>query len=180
MTSRFTFILDSVPTESELDALFEAGCDDSTFESANGRALLHFDREAAKPFSTNLAEAAEQIESTGLVITKVYSEIGEMVTLRQIAEKTGRTYESVRLLAAGKRGPGAFPPPSVIGGGVSIYSLDLVKLWFQAMGTYIEAEERGHQEQVDYANAWLTIRSIERRLSPQERKELKRLKRVDA
>ena len=35
----------------------------------------------------------------------------ELVTASEIAERTGRTRESIRLLAAGKRGQGGFPPP---------------------------------------------------------------------
>jgi len=34
-----------------------------------------------------------------------------LISMAEIAERTGRSRESVRLLVAGERGPGGFPPP---------------------------------------------------------------------
>jgi len=50
------------------------------------------------------------------------------VSLRDIADRIGRTYESVRLLAAGKRGPGGFPAP-LAGGQWALYSWTEVSAW---------------------------------------------------
>jgi hypothetical protein len=36
----------------------------------------------------------------------------ELVTIAGIADRVGRSHESVRLLAAGERGPGRFPAPA--------------------------------------------------------------------
>ncbi|MCL2464395.1 MAG: hypothetical protein FWF28_04925, partial [Micrococcales bacterium] len=51
-----------------------------------------------------------------------------------IAQRTGRTHESVRLLAAGKRGSGGFPAPQVPGK-PALYSWTAVADWFaEALG----------------------------------------------
>jgi hypothetical protein len=48
---------------------------------------------------------------SGLRVVEV--ERQEFVSLTDIAWRLGRTPESVRLLATGRRGPGAFPSPAV-------------------------------------------------------------------
>lgn len=53
----------------------------------------------------------------------------DLVSLRDIAQRVGRTYESVRLLAAGKRGPGGFPAP-LSAGQWALYSWAEVSAWF--------------------------------------------------
>lgn len=51
------------------------------------------------------------------------------MTLKEIAARTGRSYERVRLLAAGKRGPGGFPGP-MSSDGWTLYSWTQVRPWF--------------------------------------------------
>lgn len=53
----------------------------------------------------------------------------DLVSLRDISQRVGRTYESVRLLAAGKRGPGGFPAP-LSTGQWALYSWAEVSAWF--------------------------------------------------
>ncbi|MFT4298345.1 MAG: hypothetical protein QM597_01715 [Aeromicrobium sp.] len=53
----------------------------------------------------------------------------DLLPLKAIAERVGRTYESVRLLSLGKRGPGGFPAP-MSGEGWSLYSWTVVADWF--------------------------------------------------
>jgi hypothetical protein len=67
------------------------------------------------------------VEAAGLTVGSVRSE--DLVTLREIAARTGRSYESVRLLAAGKRGPGGFPGP-MSSAGWTLYSWAQVRPWF--------------------------------------------------
>ncbi len=52
----------------------------------------------------------------------------DLVTLKEIAARTRRTYESVRLLAAGRRGPGGFPGP-MSAQGWTLYSWTQVSQW---------------------------------------------------
>ncbi|MGH3914434.1 MAG: hypothetical protein ACRDTC_13675, partial [Pseudonocardiaceae bacterium] len=118
-THEFTLILDHPPSGEEMDALFEAGCDDSTPETVAGSGWLHFDR-AAGSLLEALTSAIRDVESTGLTVCAVASD--DLVSLKDIAARVGRSYESARLLASGKRGPGGFPPPVTAADGWSLYS----------------------------------------------------------
>ena len=120
----FTLVVDRRLTDDEVDALFER-CDDVSPERREGRTLLGFDR-VAGDFAEALVSALHDVETTGPIVASVLSE--DLVTLKVIAERTGRTYESVRLLATGRRGPGGFPAPSS-SAGWSFYSWVQVRPW---------------------------------------------------
>jgi hypothetical protein len=120
----FTLLLDREPTEEETDRL-------------TGTVLEAFGIEGPQPVTAEVAVDAESlpkaiatavsaIESVGVAVTGVGSD--DLVSLKDIAARTGRTYESVRLLAAGKRGPGGFPVP-YSAGQWSLYSWALVSAW---------------------------------------------------
>ena len=65
----------------------------------------------------------------------------DLVTLGQIAERSGRTHESVRLLAAGRRGPGGFPG-AVGSGKASLYSWAAVSDWFaEKLGVVVQPHD---------------------------------------
>jgi hypothetical protein len=93
------------------NALFEAGCDDATIETAGGVQYLHFDREA-RSLAEALVSAIAAVEQAvpGVRVVRVAPD--DYVTLAEIGKRTRRTRESVRLLATGDRGPGDFPPPA--------------------------------------------------------------------
>ncbi|MFN2494991.1 MAG: hypothetical protein ABR608_03650 [Pseudonocardiaceae bacterium] len=124
-THHFTLILDRRPSDEELDALFEAGCDDATPATVSGSGWLHFDRDAASLLHA-LTSAIHDVETAGLGVCAVVS--GDLVSLKEIAHRIGRTYEAVRLWSLGRRGPGGFPPPVTSGDGWSLWS------WVQAAG----------------------------------------------
>jgi hypothetical protein len=124
----FTLILDHAPTGEELDALFEAGCDDSTPETVAGSGWLHFDRDAASLLEA-LTSAIRDVESTGLTVCAVASD--DLVSLKDVARRTDRTYEAARLWASDKRGPGGFPPPVTAADGWSLYSWAQVAEWLR-------------------------------------------------
>jgi hypothetical protein len=105
----FTLVLDRQPTDDELDALYEAGCDDAAFQYGPAKSLGRFDREAPT-LADAIASAVRNVESTGLVVLRVLDE--DMLTLADIADRIGQSRESVRRYAAGERGPGGFPPPA--------------------------------------------------------------------
>lgn len=90
-------------------ALYEAGCSDALIRSCDGIDYLDFDREA-ESLEEAVLSAVTDIESVdGLKVVRL-ADAG-LVSMADIAERTGRTRESVRLLVAGERGPGGFPPP---------------------------------------------------------------------
>lgn len=95
--------------EAIVDALFEAGCDDATLGSVDGVGYADFVR-AGDSFGEAVRSAIQQVESVpGLKVIRV--EPDDLVTMSEIAERMGRTRESVRLLIRGTRGPGGFPAP---------------------------------------------------------------------
>ncbi len=108
----FTLVLAGVrePLSDELEhSVFEAGCDDAILGIRNGVAFLEFDRQAATLPEAILA-AIQDVETVeGIDVLRV--EPDDLVTASEIARRTGRSRESIRLLAAGMRGPGGFPPP---------------------------------------------------------------------
>jgi hypothetical protein len=55
----------------------------------------------------------------------------DLVSVSDIAQRVGRTRESVRLLVDGKRGPGGFPPPiGVVGDGIRVWPWSAALEWF--------------------------------------------------
>ncbi len=107
---QFTLVTSAdLDDEAVVDALFEAGCDDATLGSVDGVGYADFVREGDS-FGEAVRSAIQQVESVpGLKVSRV--EPDDLVTMSEIAERMGRTRESVRLLIRGDRGPGGFPPP---------------------------------------------------------------------
>lgn len=162
----FTLVFDGELDEAAVDALFEAGCDDATVGQVDGVGYGDFAREAPS-FGEALRSAIEQAESVpGLTVTRV--EPDDLVTLSEIAQRLGRSRESVRLLAAGERGPGDFPPP------VS-HLKARSRLW---RWSEVAAWAKRHDQPIDLAsataiaaiNAALTLRKTLGDLDPTERK----------
>lgn len=126
----FTLVLDGPPLDEELlDRLFESGCDDASFGVRGGFSVADFDREAPN-FATALISAILDAESVdGLRVLRV--EPDDFVTAATIAERTGRSRESIRLLAKGERGPGGFPQPvSWLDGKQNVWQWSAVSEWF--------------------------------------------------
>jgi hypothetical protein len=114
MTSyEFTLLVEGadLQTDESQDALFEAGCDDATIGMAAGVQYLRFDRQA-RSLADALVSAITAVEQAvpGVRVVRVAPD--DYVTLAEIGKRTGRTRESVRLLATGDRGPGDFPSPA--------------------------------------------------------------------
>jgi hypothetical protein len=119
----FTLILDG-PTEidPELErAVFEVGCDDAALGRRGGTVYLQFDREAGAFVHAVLSAIRDVHRIPGVRVARV--EPDELVTASEIADRIGRTRESVRLMAEGARGPGGFPAP------VSGASERRIRLW---------------------------------------------------
>lgn len=111
-THHFTLIVDGADSQDEamLDRLFEAGCDDALVGSADGVQFIDFDRDAASLDAAVLSAVAD-VEQAGRIRVVRLAGAG-LVSMADIAARTGRTRESVRLLVSGARGPGSFPAPA--------------------------------------------------------------------
>ena len=104
----FTLVIDGDAGSGEhVDQLFEAGCDDATFSHSATISYGDFDREA-KSLLDALLSAIVAVESVGgLRVRRV--ETDDLVTVSEIAERLGRTRQSIHQLIAGERGAGDFP-----------------------------------------------------------------------
>ncbi|RCW38828.1 hypothetical protein DFQ14_11932 [Halopolyspora algeriensis] len=164
----FTLVLNRIPSEDEYDLLFESGCDDASPETRNGTALVHFDRDA--PSLTHaLVTAIRDVERAGFRVQAV--ETDDLVSLRTIADRLGRSYEGMRLIATGQRGPGAFPVP-LSGDGWSLYSWSQVVDWSTR---HLDAREAVSTFEVEIAAANHIVRARNMLHEDTERAELARL-----
>lgn len=111
-THQFTLLLQGadVLKEENLEALRRAGSDDALFGRRDEVFYADFAREGAS-FEEAVLKAIREVERAvpGLQVVRVEPE--EFVSAAAIADRTGRTRESVRLLIEAKRGPGGFPSP---------------------------------------------------------------------
>lgn len=123
-THEFTLVIDRALDDDEQDILYEAGFDDSTPEIAAGQTLLHVARDADS-LPTAIRSALVGLDRAGIRVVGVGS--SDLVDLPEIAGRVGRTRESIRLLASGKRGPGGFPAARD-----GLYSWAAVRTWSAA------------------------------------------------
>jgi hypothetical protein len=173
----FTLVVAGLDPESEelADALFEAGCDDATFGSVDSVGYGDFHREA--PTAAEAIDSAiRAVESVvGLGVLRV--EPDDLVTLSEIAERLGRTRESVRLLVAGERGPGDFPPPaSHLRSRNRLWRWSEVALW----AARADPEAAAEAQVVAAINAALELRHRLGGLSAKNRSVVSALTRVPA
>ncbi len=170
----FTAVL-SGDVDAHLDDLYEAGCDDATFGSIDGVHYADFSREAPT-LADALISAISDIEAVGgLRVVRIEPE--DLVTASEIAQRLGRTRESVRLLIAGRRGPGSFPAP------VShLRTRNRLWRWSDvAQWAGIADENTLHEAHVIHAiNAFLDWDESRRLLSDRERERIAALERAPA
>ena len=171
---QFTLIVDGpdVQEEALIEALFEAGCDDGLVGRSEGIQYIEFDREAPDLGVAMLSAVADVEKAPGVKVARV-ADAG-LVSMADIAARTGRTREGVRLLANGSRGPGGFPPP--VTDPRSRYRLwrwSEVERWVTA---YLGHEAESRDDDVSMAvNASLELRRLGRRLRPDRRTMLREL-----
>ena len=120
-------------TDQDLNALFEAGCDDATFSrERDSLVLAHFDREADTQEDAVLLAIAD-VESAGIGarVTRLAAD-DDWLTASEIAQRVGRSAQSVSLLARGERGPGGFPPAAARQGSPNpLWAWLEVEAWFE-------------------------------------------------
>lgn len=149
-----------------LDGLFEAGCDDATFGVVDGVGYGDFIR-GGDSFGAAVRSAIEQVEGVpGLQVLRV--EPDDLVTMSEIADRLGRSRESVRLLILGERGPGGFPAPvSHLKARTRLWRWSEVAVWAGRIG---EPAERQTAFLVAAINAALALRESISKLPPEDRR----------
>ena len=174
-THHFTLIVDGadLQDESVVNGLFESGCDDALVGSTGGVQFLDFDRDAASLDEAVLSAVADVERMDGIQVVRV-ADAG-LASMADIAARTGRTREGVRLLVSGARGPGGFPPPVTDPRGrYRLWRWSDVERWFRSeVGEEISLapEER----LVTAINACLELRQQRRWLGAGEQTRLRAL-----
>ena len=161
-TYEFELILNRDTTDEEADALFEA-CDGDLGISYGGPegSRATFTREGPR-LTDIVIKTINQVESVG-GLRVVAVDADPLVTVQDIAERSGRTRESVRLLINGQRGPGGFPQPA-------LGSAPRRRLWrWSEVGAWL------HEDIADLAeaaivsqaiNGWLGLRATIPKVTP--------------
>lgn len=111
----FTLVVDGVPelTSDVEDALFEAGCSDSTVGFRTGRMFITFSREGAS-LKDAVISAIKDVRKANVGATVTRVDQCDLVTQAEIARRIGRTRQLVNQYISGERGPGAFHRPHAI------------------------------------------------------------------
>ena len=173
-THRFTLIVEGPDLQADplIDQLYEAGCDDALAGRSHGVQCLDFDREAASIEEAVCSAIADVASLDGVEVVRIAG--AGLVSMADIAARTGRTGESVRLLAEGRRGPGAFPPPVTDPRSRHrLWRWAEVDRWFE---TAVPGYQSDDQEQIVTAiNAALEFRRLSRGLPSERSRALREL-----
>ena len=174
-THHFTLIVEGAELhdESVLNGLFESGCDDALVGSTDGVQFIDFDRDAASLDAAVLSAVADAERVDGIRVLRVAG--AGLASVGDIATRTRRTREGVRLLVSGVRGPGGFPPPVTDPRGrFRLWRWTDVDRWFkERLGE--EAPLAAEERLVMAINTCLELRQQRRWLSAGERTRLRAL-----
>lgn len=175
---QFTLIVDGPDLQdgARVDALFEAGCDDATVARVGTIQYLDFDRDA-ETFADAVLEATDAIENAVPGIRVVHLEPDDLVTMSEIADRTGRSRESIRLLVRGERGPGGFPAPAThFKSRQRMWRWQRVATWFaEALGEPQSVGDPSNSRFITGFNAGLSWRQVEDQLPNADRQRIRRL-----
>lgn len=128
-TFNVSLVLDNIEfTDEHLDRIFEA-LPDAVPANVGGLMTLTAPVEApnAEAAAFHLVEVVSEVLPYAIAIRLDQ----DLVSIPDIAERTGRSRESIRLLVEGKRGPGAFPlPVGTVGDGIRVWPWASILGWF--------------------------------------------------
>jgi len=102
-------------TDDQVDALYDAGCDDATIAQRYGRVFVTFTREA-KSLAIAVISAINDIRKANIGADVLRVDCNDLVTQAEIARRADTTRQAIAQYISGSRGPGSFPPP--------VYNLD--------------------------------------------------------
>lgn len=141
MTFNVGVVLEQIElTDDVLDLIFDA-LPDAVPAAVGGLVTVTapMDAHDAEAAAFALVEALAQAVP-GAVVARLDQ---DLVSIPDIAERTDRSRESIRLLVEGRRGPGSFPAPvGTVGDGIRVWPWASVLDWFaSALGE--DLGERG-------------------------------------
>ena len=147
---------------------------DSTTSERNGRTFVAVDREAVD-FPSAVVSVIEDVERALPGVKVLGVEPEELVAQSDIAQRRGRSRESISLLVKGERGPRNFPKPRYEVGDRGFWRWADVERWFDAYEG--RAPQMRHDAFIEAVNAVLAVRHSQLGLESGERDELRRLAR---
>lgn len=168
---RFRLVLGDPIDDDGAGRLFEAGVDDGYLETGPAGHSIGFDRESIS-LEEAVVSAIAEVESAGFEVLKV--EPDELVSAADIAERVGRSRQSVSSLISGGRGPGHWPRP--VAGNVRspLWRWSDVAAWFQEYDGSQEVDMR-EASFLAATNEVLAARRSLRRIDPHARRLLRAL-----
>jgi hypothetical protein len=128
-TFAFRIQLNTPITDQDADRVYEAAPDEVSLQEGPKGNYVGFDREAPS-FLDAVLDAITTLIQLGLEPLAVED---ELVSVADIAQRTGRTRQSVSMLVSGQRGPGGFPRPIAGNARTHLWNWTDVTSWFQAL-----------------------------------------------
>jgi len=136
------------------DALFNAGCDDSTLSMQYGQLYIEFSR-SAKTIEEAIFSAIHDVRKANIGAEVLRVDECNLVTPAEIARRIGRSRQLVFQYINGQRGPGGFPPPEFyLGDGAPLWAWCAVSYWL-AQNDIVRPEEGWNAAVVAAINNWL-------------------------
>jgi hypothetical protein len=134
----------------------------------DGSFLIEFDRPSSnlpRAISSALHELLKVLPEA--IVLRI--EEDDLATMADIARRSGRTAESIRLLVSGRRGPGGFPPAAGhLDARTKVWRWTDVAQWFEeALGEHLA--DTSDSAFLQAFNDALEIRRLSHRLGKQQR-----------
>jgi hypothetical protein len=123
---RFALMVDRMPDPAQLRDLEPAAL--VLWDPGSGSVRLWLDWPAWS-LTEAVVAGVRAVEATGLRVLRV--DAHDWVTAGDVAQRIGKSRETVRLWAAGRMGPGGFPPPLNPGRDTTFYSWAEVLAWLR-------------------------------------------------
>ncbi|WP_018042596.1 hypothetical protein [Methylobacterium sp. 88A] len=164
---RFTIIASGLdPFADDFEHRFcEAGCDDATISLQKGVILLDFTRDS-ESFEGAVTSAVSDIEGAGARIVRI--EPDHLVSLADIAKRSGLTKAAVSLYAKGERGENFPRPVACLTSSHALWDWADVASWLYERGTVTE-EVRAQAHFVRSANYDIVSRNLREQSSISDR-----------
>ncbi len=174
----FTLIVEGpdLQTDTAINALFDAGCDDALVGRADGIQYVDFDRDGPNP-ETAILSAIADVERLPEVEVIRIAGCG-LVSMADIATRTRRSRESIRLLVTNERGPGGFPAPVTDPRArYRLWRWSEVRRWFETNydSSRVQPHDHGYEQVAAAINASLELRHYGRSIRPEQRAKLQQL-----
>jgi hypothetical protein len=167
----FELVLSRPLFEPELDPLFQRTRGDVTVGFARDEASAGHPGHAgcsweAHSLAAAILEVVGHIEASapGLMVLRV--EADPLLSIREIAERVGRTIESVRLSVKGARGPGRFPASETSTPRHRLWRWSQVAEWYGID----DPQVREARPTARAINGWLALREVVPEVAPDPRK----------